>query len=418
MHDAEDRQTPSAFELFQTVAAQVAGEFGHAFLHRLVRVLHGHMAADFAMLTVGDGTPPTRARTIYALDEGEPAEAVYDLKDTPCFRVYAGNEAVIASDLEALYPVEEGYHSYVAVPVRTGGQVRGHLAVLSETPLTNAATCLGMLRIFALRCETELQRLTAEAERERLIGDLMAQTDRLRKAHMTAREENTFKTRLLGIIAHDLRNPLAAILGQAELARALSSQATPVPERVDRALGKIESSVERMSSLIDATLTRVREDASALTLSRTPVDLAALLRMAVELNAPDAVAKFISIEIKGETATLAVDEELMLRAVDNLLSNAVKYTHPGGWVVAALHVRGEVVEIAVSDSGQGLTESDLARVFGRFETLSARPTAGESSTGLGLANVREIVEAHGGTIEAASEGQGRGATFTVQLPSK
>ena len=110
------------------------------------------------------------------------------------------------------------------------------------------------------------------------------------------------------------------------------------------------------------------------------------------------------------------DPDRMREAVDNLVSNAIKYSPPGGHIELSLAVEPNRAEIKVRDQGAGLSQDDLSRLFGRFQRLSARPTAGESSTGLGLSIVKRIVELHGGNVEAASDGPGRGSIFTIHLP--
>jgi signal transduction histidine kinase len=104
-------------------------------------------------------------------------------------------------------------------------------------------------------------------------------------------------------------------------------------------------------------------------------------------------------------------------AVDNLVSNAIKYSPLAGHIELAMSAADTHILIRVSDEGPGLSAEDISRVFGRFERLSARPTGGESSTGLGLSIVKRIVELHGGEISAESSGPRRGATFTIRLPA-
>jgi signal transduction histidine kinase len=104
-------------------------------------------------------------------------------------------------------------------------------------------------------------------------------------------------------------------------------------------------------------------------------------------------------------------------AVDNLVSNAIKYTPLGGRMELSMSVDDRGIAIRVKDEGPGLSQEDLSRLFGRFQRLSARPTGGESSTGLGLSIVKRIVELHGGTVGAESAGPGQGATFIIRLPA-
>jgi signal transduction histidine kinase len=107
----------------------------------------------------------------------------------------------------------------------------------------------------------------------------------------------------------------------------------------------------------------------------------------------------------------------MREAIDNLISNAIKYSPIGGKIAVVVSHEQSNTVIRIADEGAGLSPEDLGRLFGRFQRLSAKPTAGESSTGLGLSIVKRIIDMHGGKVTADSDGPGRGATFTVVLPA-
>ena len=406
-------------ELWLRLAESVSGKIGHPFLAGLVEALRDYMDASLVYITVREVDAPSRVRAIYALEDGAPSEGFsYELEGTPCMAVIDGQPMVVACELAKQFPAEAGYEGYLAVPLRgDAGIVEGHLAVLSTKPIQQSEISMAISRIFALRIEAERRRESMERQRDTLIQDLGRVNERLRRRYLTVHEANVFKTRLLGVIAHDLRNPLAAIMAQAELIEVFADQAAPAADKVKSAGSKLVSSAERMAGLIDATLKRVREDMSQLELEPTETDLVGLVRVAMEANAAAAAAKSIALVCdKPEILVVMVDEELMLEAIDNLISNAVKYSYEGGSVRIGLRLEGFLVRIQVSDRGQGLTEADLSRVFGRFATLSAKPTGGETATGLGLANAKEIVEAHGGRVLAESDGRDRGAVFTIELP--
>jgi signal transduction histidine kinase len=107
----------------------------------------------------------------------------------------------------------------------------------------------------------------------------------------------------------------------------------------------------------------------------------------------------------------------MREAIDNLISNAIKYSPIGGRISVLVNDEDKRTVIRVADEGAGLSPEDLSRLFGRFQRLSAKPTAGESSTGLGLSIVKRIVDMHGGKVSANSAGPGQGSTFTITLPA-
>jgi signal transduction histidine kinase len=111
------------------------------------------------------------------------------------------------------------------------------------------------------------------------------------------------------------------------------------------------------------------------------------------------------------------DADRMREAIDNLVSNAIKYSPIGGKIAVAVSHEANNTIIRIADEGAGLSPEDLGRLFGRFQRLSAKPTAGESSTGLGLSIVKRIIDMHGGEVTANSPGPGKGSTFTVVLPA-
>ena len=111
------------------------------------------------------------------------------------------------------------------------------------------------------------------------------------------------------------------------------------------------------------------------------------------------------------------DADRMREAIDNLISNAIKYSPIGGQITVLVDGDEDDTTIRVTDEGAGLSPEDIGRLFGRFQRLSAKPTAGESSTGLGLSIVKKIVDMHGGSVVAQSPGPGQGATFTITLPA-
>ena len=412
--------TPGRTDVIVELAEAAAGAIDDAFLSRLVDVLRRYMNVSLAFVGLAEDTPASRVNAVYAVRGGAPADSfAYELSGAPCELVYARDETVVLPcDLARQFPREAGFDSYIGVPLHDeNGAVIGHLGVFSDRDIADAARAEALLTVLAQRVEGEMRRAALEAQREQLLADLRRQTERLRLRQKTIRAQNSYKTRLLGIIAHDLRGPLSAILSQAELAQAHARRAAPDVAKLERACGKVIDNAEAMSELIDATLTRVREEDGNLTLNPEPCDPAAILRLARDAAEDRAAAKSIALTLDpSPEVVLRADEVLLQRAVDNLVSNAVKYTPPGGKVAISARVEGDTLYINVTDNGQGLTAEDLTRVAGRFQTLSAKPTGGETATGLGLSNVREIAEAHGGRLEVDSAGPGQGACFTLILP--
>jgi signal transduction histidine kinase len=159
-------------------------------------------------------------------------------------------------------------------------------------------------------------------------------------------------------------------------------------------------------------------DAFDITIRREPVDVAALVKEVAEANQPLAVNKQQAISVTAPVNIVTMcDTDRIREAIDNLISNAIKYSPIGGKIGVVVGHEGGDTTIRVSDEGAGLSPEDLGRLFGRFQRLSAKPTAGESSTGLGLSIVKRIIDMHGGEVTAESEGPGKGSTFTITLPA-
>lgn len=237
----------------------------------------------------------------------------------------------------------------------------------------------------------------------------------LRKANEGFAMANAVKDKFLGIASHDLRSPLAVIHGFVSLL-------------VDGSLGEINGeqveALERISRSVDTMLSMLGEllDVSALragkmTFHAEVCDLAPTLQDAFDSVAGAAQQKEIELvsEISAPLPRVEVDPQRILEVVSNLLSNGVKFTPRGGTVILGAKARDGAAEIWVRDTGPGVRRDEAHLLFEPFSKLSARPTEGEPSTGLGLSIAREIVAWHGGTIVAESE-EGRGATFRVSLP--
>jgi signal transduction histidine kinase len=409
-------------EILSEIAASTAHSIGTEFLAALVKSMREAMEAKLVFITTGLGEPPRRARSLASWQQGGPLDAFeYDLEGTPCRLVYEGETMVISQGLYRQFEKEPGYEGYIGVPLRNGaGKVIGHFAVLSAKPLALPEEGVAIVKLFALRAQAELQRLDHEREREALIVSLARTNRRLANRHNALRESADSRSILLGMVAHDLRNPLSAILSRSELIQALLDKEDVRSDRLAKAresCGMIVATAERMDRLIASALTQARAEAVAITLDTQDFSVGRAIDMAIALNAAAAARKSISLRHDGaEDVAVRGDEDRIVEALDNLIRNAIKYSHAGQGVTAGARAMPGSIDISVRDEGQGLTVEDCARAFRQFQRLSAKPTAGESSTGLGLAIVKTIAEAHGGSAIVVSEGKGKGATFTLSLP--
>ncbi|MGY8637812.1 DUF3369 domain-containing protein [Bradyrhizobium sp. 14AA] len=246
---------------------------------------------------------------------------------------------------------------------------------------------------------------------------LMQANRRLSAQWLRLQRANGFKNEILGTVAHDLKNPLGVILGRTEMLKELISTGASesgVVAQVDH----IRDATKRLTTMVDHLISDAMADAFDITIRREPVDVAALVKEVTEANQPLAVNKQQAISVAAPPNIVTMcDTDRIREAIDNLISNAIKYSPIGGRIdVAVSHESGDTI-VRVSDEGAGLSPEDLGRLFGRFQRLSAKPTAGESSTGLGLSIVKRIIDMHGGEVTADSDGPGKGSTFTITLPA-
>ncbi len=404
--------------LLHAIAAGTAHHIGLDFLDSLVVALRDSMKTSLAFLTIGLGKPPTRARSICAWqDENQIENFEYDLKETPCELVYQGQRIVIPCDLEVRFPKEASFQGYVGVPLRDRDDVvSGHLAVLSREPIEDQENAENVVRIFGIRAEAERRRVSADAEREALIEQLKTLNQRLARRYGAVHQANAFKTKLLAMVAHDLRNPLATVVNQVEWIESQLEGKPDQSEKIQKACETILAGADRMTGLIRHTLQQTQEDSATFDLEKSEVELGHVVRTAASVNQSTASSKGITLTVAAVAEVSALcDEDLILEAVDNLISNAIKYSHANTEVVVAISTTPSHSIITVRDQGQGLTEDDMENMFKPYQVLSAKPTGEEESVGIGLTIVKSIVEAHGGTLDVTSGGKGKGATFVINL---
>lgn len=224
------------------------------------------------------------------------------------------------------------------------------------------------------------------------------------------------KDDFLATISHELRTPLNAVLGWA---RMLSTGQVP-PHRVEHALAVIERNAQAQARLVEELLDLSRIESGQLRLHVEPMDAAGVVQSALEAVRPAAEARGVELvtSIDPSARWVSADADRLRQVAWNLLSNAVKFTPAGGRVTLALAPAGTALRLVVTDTGRGIAPAFLSRVFDRFSQADTPEARGVRGLGIGLAIVRELVEAHGGTVEASSPGEGQGATFTITLPGR
>ena len=246
---------------------------------------------------------------------------------------------------------------------------------------------------------------------ERKLSQALA---RERAARTEAETANRMKDEFLATLSHELRTPLTAMLGWARLLRSGELDA----DTAARAVETIESNARLQAQLIEDLLDVSRIILGKLPLGVRPVELALVTEAALDAVRPAAAAKSIRLSrvLDPATGLVSGDPDRLQQVVWNLLSNAVKFTPSKGQVEIRLERVGRFAQITVSDTGKGISAEFLPFVFDRFRQADSSSTRLHGGLGLGLALVRHLVELHGGSVHAASAGEGEGATFSVQLP--
>ena len=254
-----------------------------------------------------------------------------------------------------------------------------------------------------LRMQLELQ----AAEREQALA-----REQLLRAEAEA--ASCMKDEFLATVSHELRTPLNSIIGWCHMIRSGRLDGTTVT----RALETIERNAKVQAQLVEDILDVSRVITGKLHLSTAPVDLSAVINSSIDAVQLAAESKNIQLEVTlSPVARFTIgDASRLQQVVWNLLSNAIKFTPHGGKVAVKLERAGDSVRIMISDSGQGISTEFLPFIFDRFRQADGTSTRRHGGLGLGLAIVRQLVELHGGTVSASSEGEGLGTTFTVELP--
>ena len=235
------------------------------------------------------------------------------------------------------------------------------------------------------------------------------------RAFTAALEANRFKDEFLAVVSHELRTPLNAMRGWMSLLRT----AKLTPEQHLHALDVIDRNIGAQTQLVEDLLDISRIVSGRLRINVGVVDLESVVNSAIDTVGPAAAAKGIRLHTAIDPAQGRIygDADRLQQIVWNLLSNAIKFTPAGGRVDITVRRSGGDVELTVTDTGNGITPEFLPHVFDRFRQGDGTTTRSVGGLGLGLAIVRHLAELHGGTVMAASEGEGRGATFTLRLPA-
>jgi signal transduction histidine kinase len=267
---------------------------------------------------------------------------------------------------------------------------------------------------------SELSDQNSTLERsERLMEEQSRKVERsnaeLQEKNLLLQQIFTEKNEMLSIVAHDLKNPLSSVIMSVELLQRYAKRMTS-EEQVQR-LDSILTVALRMSSIINHLLNIDALEAGLMRPSLSLVNVYILVESVLSEYRERAEAKNIAIHLStnGEQFSLQADTTFLHEIIENIISNAIKYSPHGKRVLVRVLSNSDTITIKVQDEGQGISPEDMPKLFGKYARLSARPTGGEHSTGLGLSIVKKMVEAMNGKVWCESE-LGKGATFIVELP--
>ena len=294
---------------------------------------------------------------------------------------------------------KEGIHSLLLIPLKLYDRVTGSLVFYYRDPHTfsdvevQAALALGNLAGAGISA-AELQ------EQER-------------SSREEARQANLIKDQFLATLSHELRTPLNAMVGYARMLL----RGAVEPERHSKALSVIERNGTVLSQIVEDLLDVSRIASGKLTIKPAQLELRPLVQQATETLLPTAESRGVTLALSGELPELVVmgDVNRLQQVVWNLVSNALKFTPAGGTVTVCLRREDATARLEVNDTGIGIPPRFLPLVFEPFRQADGHSRE-QGGLGLGLAITRRLVEMHGGTISATSEGEGHGATFVVLLP--
>jgi PAS domain S-box-containing protein len=308
-------------------------------------------------------------------------------------------DVVLSEDMRAsLAAIDQ--HAVLAAPLVVKGEILGVLGLADSAVRRFSPSEVGLFQALADQAALAIR-----------IVQLYRGAE---EARVEAEAANRAKDQFLATLSHELRTPLNAMVGWLRMLRGGQLD----PERAAHGLDVLERNTQLQAKLVDDLLDVSRIVAGKLQLDKRVVDMAAVVEQVVTSLADQAQAKGVRLSRRLDATAGPVwgDPTRLHQVVANLLSNALKFTPAEGEIDVVLDRHQATVRLSVRDTGQGVEPELLSYIFDRFRQADSTSTRAHSGLGLGLAIVRHLVELHGGTVSAHSEGRNRGATFTVELP--
>jgi signal transduction histidine kinase len=337
----------------------------------------------------------------------------------PCGTVLDRNITLLFSNAHRYYTQFAGVHPLLVegllVPFHVGGRAVGTVWVIAhdETRKFDAEDqrLLESLATFAATAYQNRLSITAQAKANQDLQGEIAQRQRAQEA---MREADRHKSEFLAMLAHELRNPLAPIRNAVEILRRPDGDT----QKLKPAIEMMQRQVGQMVRLVDDLLDVSRISRGKIELRMEHVELAPVVNHAVEALRPlcDSMDHELIVMLPSKPTYLNADPARLAQVVGNLLNNACKFTERGGRIRLIIERESKQAVIRVEDTGIGMTAEQLLRIFEMFTQVDASLERSRDGLGIGLTLVKELVEMHGGTVEARSAGIGHGSEFVVRLP--
>jgi PAS domain S-box-containing protein len=412
---AEAEAARRRVELLADASAALASSLDYETTLKTVARLTVPAIADWCAIDmIADGAQPMRLVVIHADPAMEGLARELQLRYPPRVDAPHGIGRVLTTGHSELQPEvdpgdfhgmgqdarhleivrELGLGSFLCVPITTGGSVRGAISfVCKRGGRRFGPDDLAMVEALARRAALAIE--NARLYREAEIA-------------------NRAKDEFLATLSHELRTPLNAMLGWADMLRSGTLDAPTAA----RAVESINRNTRMQVQLIDDLLDISRIISGKLRLDVQPVELVPIIEGALEATRPAAAGKGVEVEVQvaHNVGPVPGDADRLQQVLWNLLSNAIKFTPKGGRVTVTLDTIDSRARIQIRDTGIGIEPDFLPYIFDRFRQAEAPTTRRQRGLGLGLAIVKHLVDLHGGAVRAESEGEGRGATFAVELP--
>ena len=351
---------------------------------------------------------------------------------------YIANTTLIAIEKagkikESVWNTWRTYYLWTSVTYFAGASAAGIIALLIKTYSFYAVIAtVPIILIICFTYQTYLKNLEASLEQteaarlhvqelSRYVSELQRSEEareqlllRAERARADAEAANRIKDEFLATLSHELRTPLTSLLGWSSVLR----EARRDEKILHQGLEAIDRNARVQAQLIDDLLDVSRIVSGKLNLDVRPLDIASVARAAINVVRPAADAKGITLDYSDEPGlgAISADSARLHQIIWNLLSNAVKFTPHGGKISVRVDRDGTDARVSVRDTGQGIDAEFLPSVFDRFRQADSSTTRSFGGLGLGLAIVRHLVELHGGTVSAQSDGINKGATFTATFP--